>query len=1210
MDDEDTYEIPLQDQRIFGAGIKRKRVHFVPSSSAATPSPRDASGQSISDMYLNLVLPKDSISTKTAQPVAAVSDTQEGLPEPAVCDICNLPLSAASPETSHSDPKSRPHEASLAHQVCLTHSHPPSHLDRHRKGLAYLSSYGWDPDSRLGLGAKGEGIKFPIKLKEKDDKLGIGAVIPNGIKKKEKGEKLDAGKLTLLRTITAATDPRPSLSTLSSSANADRSHAPDSFLLITINKRKRNGIRCLDSTSRFLYGEVEESTCGCEFLRGGVVDFGEDEGGKRGSLGGSGSGVFTQNSSVIGDTGAEKEKSKDHSSSQQIGQPRIGFAIENRSHKTRSSNILLERNRENKDASYIPRTHHGAFVSNFEQQRSRRTGNLIPRGRVITPNPDPESRQTLPKARHTTPKDASQNDNMESRKVGSEKYRKIGDGVSGRLGQSTFSKPVQNMFQPIVFAFGAVFRPRNTTPKKNSKYGIFEGLVTEQYISLLRSLSRRHLPADMFHIWGIDSYAQLTRYAQDFETELSTVFRMANDLGLVSKEENSLFYRLKHAFVSKDVRGLSTELEYSLRLMIIDARSKTLSDAEQRKLADFRFPYEWYPATRAMQRTIHLHVGPTNSGKTYHALQRLEAAESGIYAGPLRLLAHEVYTRFNAKGKPCALITGEELRIPEGQTAVMSSCTVEMVPLNAKVDVAVIDEIQMMGDYERGWAWTQAFLGIQAKEVHLCGEIRTIPLIEDLCASIGDKLIIHKYKRLSPLAYMPKSLDWDLTKLKKGDAVILFSRMAIHDMKNQIESITGKRCAVVYGSLPPETRAQQANLFNKPNNDYDFLVASDAVGMGLNLAIRRIIFETTSRYDGKSWRVIPRPEIKQIAGRAGRYRTARDAIETDSSRQLSGETTLDLNPPEKKKVPTGFVTTLGKVDLPIIKAAMDGEVEPLKSAGIFPPASTLERFAAYFPRGTPFSYITLRLHAISSVSSRFHLCTLKEQIQIADAIEKFDLRINERIIFSAAPVSLRDSGGISALTAFARCVAEQSGGNLLDIPELNLELLQWDKFTFPGGAKEFLRELEALHKALTLYMWLSYRFAGIFPSQRLCFHVKSQVEAKIDDSLAGLAFTEAQRLQRLASQKRTVTKLSQRTIEPPTERIGVDDGQNATDSTSEEAYIPFEGEKIGGELHTAIENGEIDETEESPSSEAGVPREEFIDEDDKLDPAEQNAPKS
>ena len=216
-----------------------------------------------------------------------------------------------------------------------------------------------------------------------------------------------------------------------------------------------------------------------------------------------------------------------------------------------------------------------------------------------------------------------------------------------------------------------------------------------------------------------------------------------------------------------------------------------------------------------MQRTIHLHVGPTNSGKTYHALQRLEAAETGVYAGPLRLLAHEVYTRFNAKGKACALVTGEERRYPENLKAVMNSCTVEMVPLNTKVDVAVIDEIQMMGDSERGWAWTQAFLGVQAEEVHLCGELRTVPLIQELCAMMGEKLEIHRYERLSPLKTSRQHLG-SLRNLRKGDAVIVFSRRGIHSMKSEIEEATQKRCAVVYWLTSTRDTRSTSQSFQRP----------------------------------------------------------------------------------------------------------------------------------------------------------------------------------------------------------------------------------------------------------------------------------------------------------------------------------------------------------------------------------------------------------
>jgi ATP-dependent RNA helicase SUPV3L1/SUV3 len=255
----------------------------------------------------------------------------------------------------------------------------------------------------------------------------------------------------------------------------------------------------------------------------------------------------------------------------------------------------------------------------------------------------------------------------------------------------------------------------------------------------------------------------------------------------------------------------------------------------QKEVADLRYPAEWYPATREFARTVHMHVGPTNSGKTYHALKRLEEVDSGIYLGPLRLLAHEVYTRLNAKGKSCALVTGEEQRIPDDDRANMFSCTVEMAPLNTKFDVAVIDEIQMIGHQERGWAWTQAFLGLQAKEIHLCGEARTVPLMRELCALAGDKVHVHEYERLTPLQVQPRSLGGVLNNLEKGDCIVSFTVLNIHALRKEIEQRTKKKCAIVYGSLPPETRAQQARLFNDPDNDYDFLVASDAIGMGLNL---------------------------------------------------------------------------------------------------------------------------------------------------------------------------------------------------------------------------------------------------------------------------------------------------------------------------------------------------------------------------------------
>ena len=285
-------------------------------------------------------------------------------------------------------------------------------------------------------------------------------------------------------------------------------------------------------------------------------------------------------------------------------------------------------------------------------------------------------------------------------------------------------------------------------------------------------------------------------------------------------------------------KELDRQIKYALHGSLANKKIRQVSSGDQTALADLRYPIEWYPGTRALQRTIHLHVGPTNSGKTYHALKRLEQAKTGLYAGPLRLLAYEVYTRLNAMGKKCHLLTGDDRRINEDAsdgTGSMISCTVEMVPVNTPVDVAVVDEIQIIGNPERAWAWSQAFLGLRAKELHLCGEARTTPLIRELAAAMGDKLVLHQYERLSPLKLDTKSLQGDLTRLRKGDCLVVFSRKLVHQLKNEIENLTGKRVAIIYGSLPPETRARQASLFNDQDNDYDYLVATDAIGMGLNL---------------------------------------------------------------------------------------------------------------------------------------------------------------------------------------------------------------------------------------------------------------------------------------------------------------------------------------------------------------------------------------
>lgn len=210
----------------------------------------------------------------------------------------------------------------------------------------------------------------------------------------------------------------------------------------------------------------------------------------------------------------------------------------------------------------------------------------------------------------------------------------------------------------------------------------------------------------------------------------------------------------------------------------------------------------------------------------------------------------------------------------------------------------------------------------------------------------------------------------------------------------------------------------------------------------------------------------------------------------------------------------GLVTSLEEPDLPTIRKAMHTDAHPIKSAGILPPHNILLRFATHFPVDTPFSYILLRLHEISLKHPRFHICDLRDQIVIADMIEPVKrLTTHDRIVFCAAPVSSRVLGMPEVAVALAECVGNNRSGALLDLPEIEVDILD-----VPISAERaYLAKLESVHTALILYLWLSYRYDGVFPSQPMAFHVKKLVEEKIDTVLA--QFSDVHHMLRLREQK-------------------------------------------------------------------------------------------
>lgn len=208
-----------------------------------------------------------------------------------------------------------------------------------------------------------------------------------------------------------------------------------------------------------------------------------------------------------------------------------------------------------------------------------------------------------------------------------------------------------------------------------------------------------------------------------------------------------------------------------------------------RKISDLREPANWYPSARALTRKIVFHSGPTNSGKTYHALQRFMEAKSGVYCGPLKLLATEVYNKSNENGTHCDLVTGEERKysLGEGIASPHVSCTVEMTSVSTPYEIAVIDEIQLLRDPGRGWAWTRALLGLIAEEIHVCGEPGALNLIKKLCETTNETVEVREYKRLTNLTVEDKALE-TLENVQPGDCIVCFSKNDIYSVSREIES--------------------------------------------------------------------------------------------------------------------------------------------------------------------------------------------------------------------------------------------------------------------------------------------------------------------------------------------------------------------------------------------------------------------------------------
>ena len=272
---------------------------------------------------------------------------------------------------------------------------------------------------------------------------------------------------------------------------------------------------------------------------------------------------------------------------------------------------------------------------------------------------------------------------------------------------------------------------------------------------------------------------------------------------------------------------------------------------------------ELYPLARSLNRKLYFYVGPTNSGKTYEAMNELKKADCGIYLAPLRLLALEGYETLRKDDIPASLVTGEEQIFDEDASHVCS--TIEMIDFDMDTDVSVIDEIQMLGDVDRGWAWVNAIIGVPSKKVIMTGSVNALDAVKKIASYLGEELEVVKFKRKNELKVLQKATT--LKEIENGTALIAFSRNDVLKYKQKLQKF--HKVSVIYGNLSPEVRRDEARRFRE--GESQILVATDAIAMGLNLPIKTILFTTDTKFDGVSKRLITVNEITQIAGRAGRH---------------------------------------------------------------------------------------------------------------------------------------------------------------------------------------------------------------------------------------------------------------------------------------------------------------------------------------------------
>ncbi|GBD56463.1 helicase [Gluconobacter wancherniae NBRC 103581] len=449
-----------------------------------------------------------------------------------------------------------------------------------------------------------------------------------------------------------------------------------------------------------------------------------------------------------------------------------------------------------------------------------------------------------------------------------------------------------------------------------------------------------------------------------------------------------------------------------------------------------------FRTARSLKRRITLVTGPTNSGKSHTALNALAAAESGLALAPLRLLAHEFREAMLSRGVPASLSTGEERIIMPGARHL--AATVEMCPFNNPVDVAIIDEAQMLADPDRGAAWTAAIMGVPARHIFVLGAADCIPLVKRIAELCNDPVDEIHLERKSPLK---ASGTLRLDDLRPNDAVIAFSRREVLDLRADLMS-RNRRVAVVYGALSPEVRRAEAARFN--NGEADILVATDAIGMGLNLSIRRVVFSALKKFDGRQTRDLTSQEVKQIGGRAGRY----------------------------GKHEEGLVCVLAEAGSPtFVRRMLEAPPEPIVELRplVQPDSDIVRAVAEEIGSDSLYGVLTrIKRAVLRPDDPNYRLADMDQALEIAAALEGVEgLDLSTRWTYAMCPIDERDNG-IQRLVQWA---ADHAAGRRVPPPGTG-RLPHAEQ-----AGREELERAEKRHKRLVAWRWLALRFPEAYPAQ-------------------------------------------------------------------------------------------------------------------------------